>query len=299
MNTMLNCQVCQKEFEQPHREQGGGGDRAYRLRKKERKAEWANSRSPMTEERRAYNRKLRLKKYGISEQELENLLIRQNNRCQICKEPFEGGDYKIDHCHKTNKVRGLLCVTCNLGVGQFKDSKILLTNVVAYLDRDIKKRYIYLIGSLANGNIPHIGNKLRSKGYIVYDHWWGAGKDADKSWHEYSKIKGLSFKEALKDVGAETVFHFDRSRIEMSDICILVMPAGKSGHLELGYASGLEKKTYILYEGEPDRYDVMPQFANQGVYYKLEELINELSSDISDRGNRDLLQHGLIVPTVE
>lgn len=248
---------------------------------------------------------LRLKKYGLTEDEYDSLLLRQNNKCQICKEGFTSTP-NIDHDHATSIVRGLLCTRCNLMLGRIEDKKAILTNMVAYLDRDVKKKYVYLIGSLANESIPLVGNEFRKQGYVVYDHWWGAGKEADKSWQEYSKIKGLTYKEALKDVGAQTVFHFDRSRIEMSDICILVMPAGKSGHLELGYAAGLNKKTYILYEGEPDRYDVMPQFAKNGVFYKLEDLLSaladeeestdELAKPANDLGNRNLLPNRHLVP---
>ena len=55
----------------------------------------------------------------------------------------------------------------------------------------------------------------------------------------------------------------------------MVMPAGKSGHLELGYMLGQGKKGYILFDKEPDRWDVMYQFAT-GVFFNKEELINEL-----------------------
>jgi nucleoside 2-deoxyribosyltransferase len=56
------------------------------------------------------------------------------------------------------------------------------------------------------------------------------------------------------------------------------MPAGKSGHLELGYVSGKGKPTYVLFDHEPERWDVMYQFATGGVFFSLESLLEGLSS---------------------
>ena len=56
------------------------------------------------------------------------------------------------------------------------------------------------------------------------------------------------------------------------------MPAGRSGHLELGYIIGLGKRGYILFDVEPERYDVMYQFA-QGVAFSLDELCKMLKDN--------------------
>lgn len=75
-------------------------------------------------------------KYGISYLEFENLLKSQNCKCKICKTP-DPGKYKkyfsVDHCHKTNEIRGLLCHTCNVGLGSFKDRIELLAEAINYL----------------------------------------------------------------------------------------------------------------------------------------------------------------------
>lgn len=233
----------------------------------------------------------------MDEDKFLDLLTRQLNRCQICKKGITEKSAKIDHCHKTNIVRGLLCNRCNLTLGLLEDSKVLLSNMVAYVERDISKTYLYLVGSLRNTKVPIVANELRKNGLEVFDQWYGAGETADDSWQAYSKQKGLTYTQALKDTGAQTVFHFDRSRIEMSDIVVLLMPAGKSGHLELGYAAGLGKKTYILYDGEPERYDVMPQFAKDGVFFKIEDLLNELgkSPSVGCDSNIWLNSHGIPV----
>ncbi len=131
---------------------------------------------------------------------------------------------------------------------------------------------IYLIGSLRNPLVPDIANALRKEGHEVFDQWYGAGPNADDHWMEYCKNKGMNFKEALADAGAQHVYKFDRTYLDLSDTVVLVLPAGKSGHLELGYALGRGKRGYILLSGEPERYDVMYNFAT-GVFTSLEELI--------------------------
>ena len=55
----------------------------------------------------------------------------------------------------------------------------------------------------------------------------------------------------------------------------MLMPAGKSGHLELGYARGKNKPGFILFDKEPERVDVMYQFATD-VFFSQEELFAEL-----------------------
>jgi hypothetical protein len=57
-----------------------------------------------------------LKIYGITRNEYEALRLKQDNRCAICKRPFEKLPH-VDHDHKTGKVRGLLCGDCNRGLG--------------------------------------------------------------------------------------------------------------------------------------------------------------------------------------
>lgn len=67
---------------------------------------------------------------------LSELYLAHNKRCDICGTStleFNQG-LCIDHCHTTGKVRGFLCHPCNLGVGFFSDSKVLLQNAITYLD---------------------------------------------------------------------------------------------------------------------------------------------------------------------
>jgi Recombination endonuclease VII len=78
-----------------------------------------------------YNRAYQIKsRYGILESDYNNMLIKQNKLCCICRQEKE---LCIDHDHKTGKIRGLLCRHCNSGLGLFKDDKGLLLEAIKYL----------------------------------------------------------------------------------------------------------------------------------------------------------------------
>lgn len=75
--------------------------------------------------------------YGINTENYEQLFIKQNGKCAICGKPEErkGSAYLcVDHCHKTGKVRGLLCHKCNSGIGKLNDDVTLLKNAISYLE---------------------------------------------------------------------------------------------------------------------------------------------------------------------
>lgn len=73
-------------------------------------------------------------KYGISVEQYEELLLRQGGVCKICgNECSSGRRLSVDHCHETGRVRGLLCVNCNHGVGKFNDDPERLEAAARYL----------------------------------------------------------------------------------------------------------------------------------------------------------------------
>lgn len=121
---------------------------------------------------------------------------------------------------------------------------------------------IYVIGSLRNPRVPEIANVLREAGLEVFDDWFAAGPEADDKWKEYEQGRGHSYAEALRGAAAQNVFQFDKRHLTESHTVVLVMPAGKSGFLELGWALGKGKVGYILLEDGADRWDVMFQFAD-------------------------------------
>jgi hypothetical protein len=69
-------------------------------------------------------------RYGLSIQQRDQMEINQRGRCAIC---FEVKTLYVDHCHSSNKVRGLLCHTCNAGLGMFKDNVDFLKSAINYL----------------------------------------------------------------------------------------------------------------------------------------------------------------------
>jgi hypothetical protein len=86
-----------------------------------------------------YGRRSILKKrYGITADQYDKMIIDQNNGCAICGSTEMGGRGEatrlaVDHNHKTGKVRGLLCTSCNNGLGRFKDDPELLVKAATYL----------------------------------------------------------------------------------------------------------------------------------------------------------------------
>lgn len=85
----------------------------------------------------------RLKRdYGITLDEYNSMLEKQNNKCAICEteEPIKvksGRNRKlaVDHCHNSGKVRGLLCAHCNTGIGMLRESIEILDKAKEYLLR--------------------------------------------------------------------------------------------------------------------------------------------------------------------
>lgn len=137
---------------------------------------------------------------------------------------------------------------------------------------------IYLIGSLRNPQVPVVAELLRKAGFDVFDDWYAAGPEADDYWQKYENARGHTYGEALAGYAAQHVFAFDKYHLDRCEMALLMLPAGKSGHLELGYAAGKGKHTFILLDKVPDRYDVMYQFANGGVHATLASLIAAMKS---------------------
>lgn len=88
-------------------------------------------------------RRSKLKRlYGMTPEDYDDLLEEQNGCCAICGTDDPGGKWRaeityftVDHCHDTGKVRGLLCVKCNRGLGLFNDNPERLESSAAYLRR--------------------------------------------------------------------------------------------------------------------------------------------------------------------
>lgn len=79
------------------------------------------------------------------------VLKKQNELCAICfscEPKTKSGKFCIDHCHKSGKIRGLLCNTCNMAIGKLKDNIEILTRAIKYIQED------GLNSSYLNANLP-------------------------------------------------------------------------------------------------------------------------------------------------
>lgn len=74
-----------------------------------------------------------LRYYGIAVEVYDILYRRQQGKCAICLNPPKKHRLCVDHCHKTGKIRGLLCRRCNAGLGLLQDSKKIIRRALKYL----------------------------------------------------------------------------------------------------------------------------------------------------------------------
>jgi len=88
-------------------------------------------RAEKLKKRAAYERRL----YGMTRSDLMEM---QGHRCPICEKDLRNmreNTVVIDHCHGTGRVRGLICHSCNVGLGRFNDSPEMLARALDYLRR--------------------------------------------------------------------------------------------------------------------------------------------------------------------
>jgi hypothetical protein len=86
------------------------------------------------------------RKYGLDEEAIIKMIRTQRNVCAICRVPIVYGERKnnfhIDHDHLTGRVRGILCPTCNVGLGKLFDDPVRVESAISYLVRTEPLRYL-------------------------------------------------------------------------------------------------------------------------------------------------------------
>lgn len=149
---MCQCKSCKKEYAQRPKVKTRTNERQQVIRKtSEAKAKrWEYEHRPgvvarrkeyintpkITLSRRNSNFKT---KYGISLEQYRTMFAGQNGVCSICGLPekrISRGNLtrlSVDHCHDTNKVRGLLCNRCNTAIGCFGDNIDIMASAISYL----------------------------------------------------------------------------------------------------------------------------------------------------------------------
>lgn len=113
---------------------------------------------------------------------------------------------------------------------------------------------IYVASSWRCARQPSVVEALRADGHDVYDFknpepgnqgfWWSEIDPNWQSWTEAEFLGGLSHKIAIAG------FLRDENALRRSDLCVLVLPCGRSAHLEAGFAVGMNKKLAILLSPE-------------------------------------------------
>lgn len=121
-------------------------------RRKEAAEYHIKNRDRILERKRKYEAENKLKRqlakikyrYGITEEDIDAMFIRQNGKCGICQKFIKRSGNKdesinIDHDHVTNIVRGLLCRSCNTLLGYARDDIKVLQNAVNYLEQAMRE----------------------------------------------------------------------------------------------------------------------------------------------------------------
>ena len=98
---------------------------------------WKEQNPPAKERARALKRK-----YGMTVEDFDALLLEQQGRCDICGDPMTGKlEPMIDHCHSSLKIRALLCAGCNTLLGGAQDDPQRLVAALDYLVRQHPERF--------------------------------------------------------------------------------------------------------------------------------------------------------------
>lgn len=121
----------------------------------------------------------------------------------------------------------------------------------------MKKRRIYVASSWRNQRQPEVVEALRKRGHEVYDFRNPTEGDKGFQWSEIDQDWKTwdmnTYREALDHPIAVSGFRNDWNAMEWADTGILVMPCGRSAHLEAGYFVGAKKDLVILLsDGEPE-----------------------------------------------
>lgn len=75
-----------------------------------------------------------MRTHNLTIEQQEALFNSQHGLCAICEKPLDKGkNTHVDHCHKTGRIRGLLCSECNFGLGKFEDDIDRLLRAIEYL----------------------------------------------------------------------------------------------------------------------------------------------------------------------
>ncbi len=135
---------------------------------------------------------------------------------------------------------------------------------------------LYTASSWRNERYPDIVEELIYAGHRIYDfrasnHWF-KWEQIDEKWESWNNEQ---FIKALDHPLSRRAFGSDHRGMEWADVCVLVLPCGKSAHIEAGYMKGKGKKLYILLGGETTRAELTYSIAD-GIFRSTPELLGVL-----------------------
>ena len=114
---------------------------------------------------------------------------------------------------------------------------------------------VYVASSFRNARCAEVVAALRGAGHLTYDFRDPLGDGKTFSWQEvdpgWQAWDVGEYRNALHSRAADRAFGLDMVALEKADACVLVLPCGRSAHLEMGYAVGRCKRTVVLLGGEP------------------------------------------------
>lgn len=138
------CKPCRAEDQREYYKAHPDKFIAYRARARNETVEERDARIQRRKDEAPAKRKLAKwrvhirKTLGVTAEQYQKLFELQDGKCAICSSKSPGGKrerFCIDHCHDTGAIRGLLCVSCNSGLGYFKDKIDNLKSAVKYLEQ--------------------------------------------------------------------------------------------------------------------------------------------------------------------
>ena len=145
---------------------------------------------------------------------------------------------------------------------------------------------LYTASSWRNEKYPAVVQQLREKGHTIYNfrdtNSWFRWEEIDPEWESWGNKE---FASALSHPLAKRAFNADFSGMNWADACVLIMPCGRSAHIEAGYMKGKGKLLYILLDGEKTRAELTYSIAN-GIFDDVRGLLAELEE-----------QEGRVCPT--
>ena len=123
-----------REYEKSHRDEANARSRKFYANHRDNVLTYFKDK--YAKEQDKYTESHRMKRYGISNAEYDEMYSTQDGKCAICGRHQSELSQRlcIDHCHETGFVRGLLCKKCNSAIGLFSDNLKLLQNAIKYLE---------------------------------------------------------------------------------------------------------------------------------------------------------------------